>query len=132
VESLLVIVVYFGVAIVAMERGHVEVDLIARKLPQSIQKHLSTLSDLVGIGTFGFLTCGAWVEAFRAVAIMEVRVGIYRFPVWIFKVLFAVGLTFFTIQLVLNLVKSIHVSLGKNSYSLKETSNISPKRLVDS
>lgn len=116
VESLLVIVVYFGVPLVAMERGHVEVDILARKLPRSIQKHLSLFSDLIGIGAFGLLTYGAWMEAFRSVGIMEVRVGIYRFPVWIFKALFCIGMSFFTIQLVLNLIKSIHRSSGNTAY----------------
>ena len=50
VESLLVITTYFGVSVVALERGHVKVDLLTRKLPRSIQNYVTIFADFVGAG----------------------------------------------------------------------------------
>ena len=117
VESLLVITVYFGASIVAMERGHIKVDLLTRHFPESIQTYLSILAHILGAIGFGFLTWGAWRAALYAVKIMEVRMGEYDFPTWPFKLLFAFGMTLLVVQLIINIIKLIHVSLGNKGYA---------------
>jgi TRAP-type C4-dicarboxylate transport system permease small subunit len=113
VESLLVITTYFGVSIVAIERGHVNVDLLTRKLPKRMQNYVTIFADMVGVAVFGLLTWGAWKMAVYAVRIMEIRLGVYRFPLWPFKMLFAFGLTLLVLQLVANIVKMTRVSSGQ-------------------
>lgn len=117
VESLLVITTYFGVSIVAIERGHVKIDLLTRTFPRAIKNYVTIFADVVGAGVFGLITWGAWKMAVYAVKIMEVRIGAYYFPLWPFKVLFAFGLTLFVIQLAINIIKSTHVSLGHSHYA---------------
>ena len=117
VESLLVITTYFGVSIVAIERGHVNVDLVTRKLPQAIQNYVAIFADVVGAAVFGLLAWGAWRMAVYSVTIMEMRLGVYRFPLWPFKLLFAFGLTLLVIQLVFNIIKLTHLSLGQAHYA---------------
>ena len=117
VESLLVITTYFGASIVAIERGHVNVDLVTRELPRPVQNYVAIFADVVGAAVFGLLTWGAWRMALYAVRIMEERLGVYRFPLWPFKLLFAFGLTLLVIQLVINIIKLTHVSLGHSHYA---------------
>jgi TRAP-type C4-dicarboxylate transport system permease small subunit len=117
VESLLVITTYFGVSIVAIERGHVNVDLVTRKLPRPIRNYVTIFADVVGAAVFGLLTWGAWRMALYAVVIKEMRLGVYRFPLWPFKLLFALGLTLFVVQLFINIIKLTHVSLGQSHYA---------------
>ena len=117
VESLLVITTYFGVSILAIERGHVKVDLLTRKFPRSIQNGVTIFADVVGGVVFGLLSWGAWKMAAYSTTIMETRTGVYNFPLWPFKLLFAAGLTLFVIQLAINIVKFIHVSLGDAHYA---------------
>ncbi|NWF92411.1 MAG: TRAP transporter small permease [Syntrophaceae bacterium] len=117
VESLLVISVYFGVSIVAMEGGHVNVTIMTRKLPNRLQHALDAFANLLGMSAFGFLSVGAWAEAFRALRILEMRIGVYRFPLWPFKLLFAVGISFLTIQLAINAIKFVHFALGHSTYA---------------
>ena len=50
--------------------------------------------------------------AVYAIKIMEMRMGVYWFPLWPFKVLFAVGMTLFVIQLVINIIKFTYYELG--------------------
>jgi TRAP-type mannitol/chloroaromatic compound transport system permease small subunit len=66
---------------------------------------------------FGYLALGAGAEALRSIALLEYRLGVYRFPLWPFKTLFATGLALLTIQLVLNTVKHLALSRGRDSYA---------------
>jgi TRAP-type C4-dicarboxylate transport system permease small subunit len=117
VESLLVISVYFGVSIVAKEGGHVNVPLLTQKFRPSIQNMLDGLANLFGAIFFGFWTLGAWLEFIKALRILEVRIGVYRFPVWPFRMFFAFGLTMLTIQLVFNFIKFMNVAWGRTHYA---------------
>jgi len=121
VESLLVITVYFGASIVALERGHIKVDLLTRYFSLSIQNYLSILAHILGAVGFGLLTWGAWKAALYALKIMEVRMGEYMFPLWPFKLLFALGMTLFIVQLIINIIKLIHVSKGNKGYAKMDT-----------
>jgi len=117
VESLLVIIIFFGVSVVAVERGHVKIDLLTRKFPLAIQNYLTILTDIVGAGVFGLITWGAWKMAIYAVKIMEMRIAVIDFPIWPFKVIFAFGGTLFVIQLLINVVKSIYLIRGDTRYA---------------
>jgi TRAP-type C4-dicarboxylate transport system permease small subunit len=117
VESLLVVSVYFGVALVALEGGHVKVTIATDRMPARVQQLLDALANILAALVFGFLAAGAWAEALRSIALLEFRLGVYRFPLWPFKTLFASGLALLTIQLVLNTVKHLALASGRASYA---------------
>ncbi len=117
VESLLVISVYFGVSLVALEGGHVNVTIMTRRLPVWSQHILDATANLLAALVFGYLMAGAWAEAIRSISIHEVRLGVYQFPLWPFKTLYAVGLTLLTNQLVINTVKHLYLASGRTSYA---------------
>jgi len=120
VETLLVMTVYWGASIVALERGHVQVDFIVRKLPPSLQNYIGVFANLLGAAAFGLLSWGAWKIVIHVVRIMEVRLGVYNFPLWPFKVLFAVGLSLLVVQLLINAIKLIYVSSGRTEYANRD------------
>jgi len=66
---------------------------------------------------FGFLAAGAADEASRSIALLEYRLGVYRFPLWPFKTLYATGLVLLTIQLALNTVKHLALARGRETYA---------------
>jgi TRAP-type C4-dicarboxylate transport system permease small subunit len=117
VESLLVVSVYFGVALVALEGGHVNVTIATDRLPPAARHLLDALANVLAALVFGYLAAGAWAEAVRSIALLEFRLGVYRFPLWPFKTLFATGLALLTIQLVLNTVKHLALARGRDSYA---------------
>lgn len=117
VESLLVVSVYFGVALVALERGHVNVTVFTDRAPLWVQHLLEAFGNVLAALVFGYLAAGAWSEALRSIALLEYRLGVYRFPLWPFKSLFATGLVLLTIQLVLNAVKHLALARGRDSYA---------------
>jgi TRAP-type C4-dicarboxylate transport system permease small subunit len=117
VESLLVVSVYFGVALVALEGGHVNVTIGTGWLRPRARHLLDALGHLMAAAVFGYLAAGAWAEALRSIALLEFRLGVYRFPLWPFKTLFATGLALLTIQLILNTVKHLALARGRASYA---------------
>jgi TRAP-type C4-dicarboxylate transport system permease small subunit len=121
VESLLVISVYLGVSIVASEGGHVSVTITTRKLTLSVQYGLDAFANFLAALTFSFWVVGAWKEAFKALRIMEMRIGVYRFPLWPFRIIFALGITMLIFQLVLNTVRFVHKALGRHDYATPKT-----------
>jgi TRAP-type C4-dicarboxylate transport system permease small subunit len=117
VESLLVISVYLGVSIVALEKGHVAVTVLTDRFPPSVQYALDAFANLLGALTFGFFATGAWIEGFKSLGIFEMRIGVYRFPLWPFKLIFAFGLTLLVIQLFVNVIKYTYNALGRTDYA---------------
>jgi TRAP-type C4-dicarboxylate transport system permease small subunit len=117
VESLLVVSVYFGVALVALEGGHVNVTIATGRLPSAARHLLDAAANVLAALVLGYFAAGAWAEAVRSIAMLEFRLGVYRFPLWPFKTLFATGLALLTIQLVLNTVKHLALAGGRESYA---------------
>jgi TRAP-type C4-dicarboxylate transport system permease small subunit len=117
VESLLVVSVYFGVALVALEGGHVNVTVVTDRLPLWVRHLLDALANVLAALVFGYLAAGAWAEALRSIGLLEYRLGVYRFPLWPFKTLFATGLVLLTIQLLINTVKHLALARGRDSYA---------------
>ena len=117
VESLLVVSVYFGVALVALEAGHVNVTIGTDRLPVGGRHLLDAAANLLAAVVFGFLAGGAVAEASRSIALLEFRLGVYRFPLWPFKTLFAAGLVLLTVQLLLNTVKHLVLARGREAYA---------------
>ena len=105
VEALIVVSVYFGVALVALEKGHVNVTFATEKLSPTVNRLIDGLGHLVAFATFAYLSVSAWFIAIESIRIMEYRLAVARFQLWPFKTLFALGLTFMSIQLFFNAYK---------------------------
>ncbi len=113
VECLMVVCTYWGVAAVAQEGGHVNVILMTRTLAQPAQDFLDGLANLFATAIFGIWAGATSVHAVRSASILEKRIGVYHFPIWPFKILFAVGLVLLTIQLFFNAVKCFAAARGR-------------------
>lgn len=102
VEALIVVSVYFGVALVALENGHVNVTFATARLSARANRILEAAGHFLAFAAFLYLTVAAWVIAIESVRIWEYRLAVARFPLWPFKTLFALGFTFMSIQLFFN------------------------------
>jgi TRAP-type C4-dicarboxylate transport system permease small subunit len=117
VEALLVICVYFGVALVALDKGHVNVTFATDKLSPKYKCLLDLFGNIIAAFAFGYLALSAWDIGIQATQIMEYRLAVYRFPLWPFKLLFAFGLTLLFIQLIINSIKCAYLFFGRKSYA---------------
>lgn len=122
VEALIVVSVYFGVALVALEKGHVNVTFATEKLSPTVNRLIDGLGHLVAFATFAYLSVSAWFIAIESIKIMEYRLAVARFPLWPFKTLFALGLTFMSIQLFFNAYKFLFLPEMGGSHSKGEES----------
>lgn len=102
VEALIVVSVYFGVAVVAMEHGHVNVTFATERLGTRAKRLLDAGGNFLACAAFFYLSVAAWLLAAESIRIMEYRMAVARFPLWPFKTLFALGLTTMAIQLFFN------------------------------
>jgi TRAP-type C4-dicarboxylate transport system permease small subunit len=106
-ESLLVLSVFLAVAYVALNWGHTNVIILTMRLPQKVQKLLDAFAHFFAFVVYGILVAGAWIEAFKQTALLEMRIGVFRFPIWPFRILFAVGLTLLVLQSLSNTIKCL-------------------------
>lgn len=104
-ESLLIVVVFLGIGPVALSEEHTQVTILTRKMRPSIRRYLDAAAYAFGAVIFGIMAYGAWFVAWSMVLILEMRIGVFHFPIWPFRVLFALGLTLMTVQCVINAVR---------------------------
>lgn len=117
VEALLVISVYFGVALVALEGGHVNVTFATDKLSPRTCFFLEGVGNALAAVAFIYLSLSAWSIAQASVQMLEYRMAVMRFPLWPFKLLFAAGLSLLAVQLVFNAIKAFFLASGRERYA---------------
>lgn len=117
VEALLVISVYFGVALVALEGGHVNVTFATDKLSPRTCLFIDGIGNFLAAIAFIYLSLSAWSIAIASIQIFEYRLAVLRFPLWPFKSLFAAGITLMAVQLVFNAIKAFSLAYGRETYA---------------
>jgi len=104
-ESLMITTIFLAIAYVALNEEHTYVSLITRKLRPTTKRYLDAVGHAIAMVVFLFLAVGAWQAGWASMLQLEVRIGVIRFPIWIFRLFFAIGLSLFTLQLVFNAIK---------------------------
>lgn len=110
-ESLMITTIFLSIAYVALNEEHTYVSLITRKMRPTTKRYIDTLGHLVGALIFLFLAIGAWKAGWASMLQLEIRIGVIRFPIWIFRLFFAIGLSLFTLQLIFNTIKFLDQAL---------------------
>ncbi len=90
------------------------------KLSPTVNRLIDGLGHLVAFATFAYLSVSAWFIAIESIRIMEYRLAVARFPLWPFKTLFALGLTFMSIQLFFNAYKFLFLPEMGDGHSKEE------------
>ena len=99
-EQMMMIVFSFPLAAVALRKGHILFELIFKRFSLKTQTRLELVSTLVGMLLFGIIAWKAWeVGVGYSFAIGEYKAGVIDFPVWPFRIALAVGLSVFSLQL---------------------------------
>ena len=110
-ESLMITTIFLAIAYVALNEEHTYVSLITRKLRPTSKRYIDAFGHLIGAIVLVFLTIGAWKAGLVAMFQLEIRIGVIRFPIWVFRLFFAIGLTMFTLQLIFNTIKFLDQAL---------------------
>jgi len=111
-QSLMVAGIYLGVAYVTMQRGHVNIDLLTRRLPPRIQAALDAMVNVVAVIIFGVLTWASGVVGWEAYTVRACKIAAFMWPIWPFQILLCVGLGMFVLQLVVNAISDVNKARG--------------------
>lgn len=106
-ESLMICCIFLAAPRVASLDDHTYVTLVTRKLPDYITRSMDAFANLLGGVITTILVFGAWEIAITSIVRMEMRIGVFRFPIWPFRLIFAMGLSLLAIQLVANGIRCI-------------------------
>ena len=102
-ESLMITMVFLGIGYTAMLEEHTQVIILTRRFSVKAKCYL----DLFGAVTFAFLAYGSWPSSWHSMTTLEIRIGVYNFPLWVFRLFFSLGLTLMTLHCIINIVRFI-------------------------
>jgi TRAP-type C4-dicarboxylate transport system permease small subunit len=111
-EVILVVCVFMGLAWTQIERGHIRVVLILRKLPP---KWIVVVDLLVWVICFVLITffgIQSAKEALHSFHIHEFRWGSVQMPIWWAKALVPIGFWMMSLQLIIDIWTDIYRLLG--------------------
>lgn len=101
---LLVIFCFTGIAYTQSERGHINIELVTRKLPAGLQRALRIISLILSLATFVVITWQMTIAFWNSWEIQEVRWGALPLPVWPVKFMIAFGSFTLCLQFLSNIV----------------------------
>lgn len=106
-ESLMIAIVFFGLAWTQSQGKNVRVDFFASRLPQKAQKCL----EIIGIALAFLLVLGISVygakEAYVSILNNEAKYAVIRFPLWPARILLAFGSFLLCIEFIVELVHKV-------------------------
>ena len=105
--ALLVALIYLGLAGAQARRAHFRVTFLLDRLPPAFRRAVDALTTAAALAVFSL---AAFLTMDRAVDPLgggEVRFVLIEFPIWPPRLVVAVGLAFFALQLLVDLVRSM-------------------------
>jgi TRAP-type C4-dicarboxylate transport system permease small subunit len=106
-ESLMISCIFFAAPRVAAMEDHTYVTIITRRLPGYVTRSMDWFGNLIGAFVVGIMGAGAWNIALHSTLQLEMRIGVFRFPIWPFRILFALGLSLLAVQFLMNSFRCI-------------------------
>ena len=107
-ESVMVLVVFGGLAYAQIQRKHIRVELIYLQTGPRVQSAMDVAADLAGIAFFGLLLWQGWNEAFYSLSIDEATSGAVRFPLYPARFALVFGTTLYLVQLLLDFREDVY------------------------
>ncbi|MDD5008605.1 MAG: TRAP transporter small permease [Syntrophorhabdaceae bacterium] len=112
IEFLMVLVVFFGFAECAVQRGNVSVDLFVDRLPGKAQAVIDALTCLLSIGIVSLIT---WQSAIQVKSLWQSGLvsGVLHIPHWPFAIVMVLGWAAFTLVLITHFFENLGRVLRK-------------------
>lgn len=102
---LLVMLIYLGFASAEHHDQHFRVDLLVERLPAGLQGMVRLATAACAFVLVAFFSYSTWIAAIRSIARQEATYGVISFPIWPSRLVIALGMTMFTLQLLLTCCK---------------------------
>jgi len=105
-EQGMVILIFVGIAVFAVAKGHVRVDMFVNMFPRRIRLIIEFLINLIETGLIGFMAYSAWGKIFDDMA-KGLATEVLRIPKWPFVIFMFLGLALFTVMLFIDALISL-------------------------
>ncbi|WP_053385008.1 TRAP transporter small permease [Leucobacter celer] len=112
-ETALVASVFLGLAWTSIQGGHVAVTIVTDRLKPGHARAVSVLIWALNAAILGWMTAALFMRAMQSTSMSETRFGLVQWPVWPLRWIIAVGLLFWTVVAIVNLVRVIR---GRTAY----------------
>ncbi|MAL77867.1 MAG: hypothetical protein CMN55_01955 [Sneathiella sp.] len=98
VEIALAVCVAMAIVYAHYSRSHVQVDIISERFSPSLQRIMKIMTFALSTLCTGFLAYGSWLLALTSLQEKETAITLHSFPIYPWKLLFAIGLTLAAIE----------------------------------
>jgi TRAP-type C4-dicarboxylate transport system permease small subunit len=102
-ESLMVAIVYLGIAYALCRREHVSVSVLTSRMPARMAAGVRMVGVIAMIVVAGWITWRTGLEALRSFQVGEVRFGLLQVPVWPARITIPIGFAAFVLQALVDL-----------------------------
>ena len=116
-RTLLVIIVFFGLAFTQLKKGHIRVDLLLIRASPKWGLILEVFALIIAIPVYGVIAFATIPITIQSIIIGEYETGLIPFPIWPSRLFMTGGRFLFTLQLFADLILSIS---SRNTRSLKD------------
>lgn len=103
--GLLVVLVYMGAAYTERVRGHINVEVVVRRLPQRVRDRLEVVTSLIALVVVGIYFRFVLELFIDTLVTHRTKSTIYEFPMWPAQLIMCVGLIFFGLAITAHTVK---------------------------
>lgn len=111
-ELALALMVLFGWGYNQAIKGHIDIDLLYKRLPLSVQTILDFLTPLLGLSLFVFVSWQAINFTLDSIGWGEATEMLHM-PVWIFKLMIFIGSVSISLQFVVDIITACQKVRGK-------------------
>jgi TRAP-type C4-dicarboxylate transport system permease small subunit len=116
----LVGIVFFSIAYIQSEKGHIKIDIATTWMSRNGQMALDIFSYLLGIAFFAIVFWQSGKMAWKAWIIKDYTMGLVEFPLWPAKFLVPYGAGLICLQFLSNLVQDILKMFGSTIDGVEE------------
>ncbi|MEX0349624.1 MAG: TRAP transporter small permease subunit [Paracoccaceae bacterium] len=105
--TMMVLVIFFSVALAQAQRSHIRVGVFTDNLPKPLRKLTDILQFLLSLVFFGLVAWFGWKSGIRSFEVGEYVSGAVNFPIWPARFALAVGATLMVLQNIYDLVACV-------------------------
>jgi len=114
-ETLMVALVFGGLAYAQLRKRHIQVELLTRRLSPKTRLFLDLVGLLIGTAFFTMLTWRGAIYFWRSWLMRECEPSLIRFPIYPSKLILLVGAGLMTMQLLIDLYHTAARFLDRDS-----------------
>ncbi|MBI2832028.1 MAG: TRAP transporter small permease [Chloroflexi bacterium] len=128
-QFMMVILVFFGLAYTAAEKGHIMTEMVVSRLSPRMKAIVNSFVALLGAALFGIMTWQGTLDSMEWFKMRGIS-DILRIPIFPFRLLVPLGALFLSIELLIQLVDSISEAIKPQDTGNREGAQQSPPQVL--